>query len=226
MGSFDSALLMLKTSYAWFSERGFLRQSQWDTRLIGDIYLSMGKLPQAENFYRLSETLLNEMIERGSIYRHDSLKYTVSFGYELYLPVNKNDMKEGIYLQAVELYRNMYELYYQEGRLSESIKYLANYADTKDTLRAIQSNRESIEIQTKYETEGDAIEANEMVHDRVGGHDHSDHFAGSDPDQAKPLEGGAREAYYPAEAAAFSNEPALPFQFSHQHTELHDTGEG
>ncbi|MBN2173467.1 MAG: histidine kinase [Bacteroidales bacterium] len=153
VGNTDTAISLLKDSYRWFSERGFLKQSQLASYQLGEIYSKTGKTKEAEFYFFLSEDLLKEMISNGSYYRFDSLKYIVSWGSELYLPFTKKQMKEAIYGQAVNLYDHLYKLFLKKGQLSEALIYLSACSDSKDTLRVLTGNRESIEIQTRYESE-------------------------------------------------------------------------
>jgi tetratricopeptide (TPR) repeat protein len=152
-GMIDSAIRMFRTSFEWFSERGFLKQSQMDAGLLGDIYHSMGKNHEAEKYYIISEELLNEMLSKHSYYRYDSLKYVVSWGRELFFPFTKKDVKESTYTSAVQLYNSMYSFYNEKKDLLKAMNYLELCSAAKDTLRNLERNRESIEIQTKYETE-------------------------------------------------------------------------
>ena len=152
IGNTDTAISLLKDSYQWFSERGFLKQSQLGSYQLGDIYSNTNKTKQAEFYYLRSEDLLKEMIKKGSYYRFDSLKYIVSWGSELYLPFTKKQMKEAIYGQAVTLYYHLYKMFLKKGQLREAMIYLTACSDAKDTLRVLTINRESIEIQTRYES--------------------------------------------------------------------------
>ncbi len=153
LGNTDTAISLFKRSYQWLSERGFLKQSQLAARQLGDIFVNTNRINLAEFYYRRSEDLLNEMIKKGSYYRYDSLKYTVSYGSELYLPFTKKLMKEEIYEEAIPLYEHIYKLYLSKEQLSRAMTYLIACSNTKDTLRKLTINREYVEIQTRYESE-------------------------------------------------------------------------
>jgi tetratricopeptide (TPR) repeat protein len=153
LGNTDSAIRLFKDAYQWFAKRGFLKQSQMASRQLGDIYLNMGNFNDANFYFQQSATLLKEMMLKSSYYRYDSLKYVVSWGSELYLPFTKKLIKEAIFEQAILLYDHMYQLYLNQNQLKLAMDYLIASSDAKDTLRLLTSNRESIEIQTKYETE-------------------------------------------------------------------------
>ncbi|MCF8230229.1 MAG: histidine kinase, partial [Bacteroidales bacterium] len=149
----DTAIHYLKTSFNWFSQQGFLKQSQLASRQLGDLYSNLDSLKQAEHYYCKSEELLNEMISKGSYYRYDSLKYVVSWGSELYLPFTRKMIRESVYRQANMLYNQIYRFYQHQNRLEDAMKYLIFASNAKDTLQLLEKNREAIEIQTKYETE-------------------------------------------------------------------------
>ena len=149
----DTAVHFFKASFKWFSERGFLKQSQMAARQLGDIYYSLGNLTGAEYYFMQSEALLKEMISKRSYYRYDSLKYIVSWGTELYFPFTKKLIKEKTYEQAILLFDHIHKLYLERNQLRKAITYLTACSNAKDTLRVLVRNRESIEIQTKYETE-------------------------------------------------------------------------
>ncbi|GAP44260.1 hypothetical protein TBC1_1261 [Lentimicrobium saccharophilum] len=153
LGETDTVIRLLTQSYAWFSERGYLRQSQLAARQLGEVYLALNRATDAENHFLHSESLLKEMIDRKSYYRYDSLKYIVSWGSDLYLPFPKKQVKEVINKEAIDLYDQMYRFYLGKNQLRKAMNYLVACSDAKDTLRMLARNRESIEIQTKYETE-------------------------------------------------------------------------
>ena len=153
LGRVDTAILMYRTVLEWFSSHGFLKQSQLASQALGDIYMKAGAIDSANHYYSFSEQLLTEMIAKNSFYRYDSLKYTVSWGSELYLPFTKKLIQEVTYKQAIRLYDQMYKLNLERGHLKTAIEYLISCSDAKDTLRKLTANRESVEIQTRYETE-------------------------------------------------------------------------
>ncbi len=160
----DTAIYFLKVSYKWLSENGFLRQSQMAAQQLGNIYHKMGRFTDAEYYFLRSEELLKEMIMNQSYYRYDSLKYIVSWGRELYLPFTKKWIREVTYEQAMELYDHLHKFYLERDQLRQSMIYLINCSNAKDTLRMLTRNRESIEIQTKFETEQKDKEISSLSH--------------------------------------------------------------
>ncbi len=110
-------------------------------------------LDSAKFYYLNSEALLKEMVRNGSYYRYDSMKYIVSYGHELYIPFTRKEMKEAIYQQAIVIYDSLFRLFSRKNQIEMANKYLIFCSNAKDTLRKLERNRESIEIQTRYETE-------------------------------------------------------------------------
>ncbi|MFO7614277.1 MAG: histidine kinase [Bacteroidales bacterium] len=153
MGLADSAIYYYSRSYDYHSREGFLYASQGAARSLGRIYHSMGRLSDAEHYFRRSEMLLGEMFRNRSFYRYDSLKYVVSYGTELFLPFTKKQVKEAIYQQAVLLYGNLYKFYLERDQIRTAIDYVIDFSEAKDSLRELTRNREAIEIQTKFETD-------------------------------------------------------------------------
>jgi len=153
LGHADTATHLLKQAYQWFAKRGFLLQSQKASKQLGDIYLRYEMLDSAKFYYLNSEALLKEMVRNGSYYRYDSMKYIVSYGHELYIPFTRKEMKEAIYQQAIVIYDSLFRLFSRKNQIEMANKYLIFCSNAKDTLRKLERNRESIEIQTRYETE-------------------------------------------------------------------------
>ena len=152
LGDTNTSISLLKNSHQWFSENGFLRQAQMAARQIGDIYLNLKDYEKSEIYFLESMDLVNEMLSRKSFYRYDSLKYVVSYGMELYLPFTTKYVMESALEEAVILYDHFYKYYMKQDQLRPAIKYLIARSDAKDSLLILQHNRESIEIQTRYES--------------------------------------------------------------------------
>ncbi|MBW6460440.1 MAG: histidine kinase, partial [Bacteroidales bacterium] len=153
MGIPDSAIYFYSRSYDYHSREGFLYPSQIAARSLGRIYHSMGRLSDAEHYFRRSEMLLGEMFRNRSYYRYDSLKYIVSWGTELFFPFTKKQVKEAIYYQAVMLYEHLYKFYLERDQIRTAMDYVVAFSEAKDSLRELTRNREAIEIQTKFETD-------------------------------------------------------------------------
>jgi tetratricopeptide (TPR) repeat protein len=153
IGQPDTAIKYYHQALEWLAGHGFLKSAQKAAYHLGKLYYNLHNTTEARKYLSQSELLLNEMIQRDSYYRHDSLKYVVSYGSELYLPFPKKIVEESIYNQAVMLYGTLHRLYLDKNALQSAMHYLRLQSAAKDTLAVITRNREAIEIQTRFETE-------------------------------------------------------------------------
>lgn len=153
LGEKDSAIFYLTRAYEWLSFQGYLRQSQMAALRLGQIYFENKRIPKAKLFFGFSENLLNEMLLSNSFYRHDSMKYTVSYGIELYLPFPKKQVRETIFSLSINHYTMLFNFYNERNELHNAMKYLQALSSAKDTLAKLTRNREAIEIQMKYEAD-------------------------------------------------------------------------
>ena len=152
-GRVDSATGNLTEAFQSLSQHGFLMQSQQASQYLGEIYLKMNDLSKSRFYFNESEKLLEEELKNLSFYRYDSLKYTVSLGWEVLAPLSKKFIKELIYNNAVSFYGKMIQ-YSKAGLFTEDYtRFLEAYVSVKDTLTEIERKRELIEIQTKFDTE-------------------------------------------------------------------------
>jgi hypothetical protein len=135
------------------SKEGFLIQSQLAARELGEIYQERHDYKTAELFFNAAESLLDEMIMKHSIYRHDSLKYVVSWGAELYMPWSRNNIKKSIFSSAILTYDRIYRFCLERHNTDLALRYLQKYSSAKDTMVDLTRKQELVEIQTKYETE-------------------------------------------------------------------------
>jgi tetratricopeptide (TPR) repeat protein len=150
-GEKDSAVLYFTRAYEWLAFQGYLRQSQMAALKLGQMYSEDGRMPEARLYFGHSENLLNEMLTRNSYYRYDSMKYTVSYGTELYLPFSKKQVRETIVRLSIKHYNMLYRYYLERDDLRSAMHYLQALSSAKDTLAILTRNREAIEIQMKYE---------------------------------------------------------------------------
>ncbi|MEZ5196982.1 MAG: histidine kinase [Bacteroidales bacterium] len=167
IGQPDSAIFYLTAAYDWLSRSGYLMQSQKAAMQLGEVYSSINDATKAGFFFNRSEALLDEMIEKNSFYRYDSLKYTVSWGRDLYLPFTRQVMRDFIYDLAVQLYDKMYRFYLARNELRLATRYMLKYTQARDTVMEFGRNREFIEIQTKFETEQKDKEILSLSQDNV-----------------------------------------------------------
>ncbi len=151
-GTIDTAMIYLTDACEFLSKEGYLMPSQLASLQLGELYLSMKDSSKANFYFQRSEELMEEQLKKGSIYRFDSLKYTVSFGWEVLAPLSKKYITEIIYNNAVKFYHKMYLLQKSNDNKDAYLRYLEKYATTKDTLNKIERRREIVEVQTKYET--------------------------------------------------------------------------
>ncbi len=151
-GEPDSALYYYKQAYQWLEPQGYLRSAflaAWET---GEFHANRGEDHETETSWLQAAALVEEMISKKSFYRYDSLKYTVSFGTELYFPYSKKMVKETIYQYATWVYHGLFRYYQQKEDLSGAMRHLLVYVAAKDTLDRLSRNREAVEIQTRFET--------------------------------------------------------------------------
>jgi len=152
-GEFDSAVSCLHRAFDWYHEKGFLYWAMYVSRGLGVIYNQNNQLNIAEKYYQQSERIFREMLKRNSWYRYDSLKFITSYGLELYFPMPPKRMKEMMWELGKWIYGRLYQINVAKRRTSEALKYHILYAEASDTLSELQRNRETIELQTRYESE-------------------------------------------------------------------------
>ena len=93
------------------------------------------------------------MLAKNSLYRNDSMKYIVSWGLELYMPLPRGIMKSLMWQQGEFLYYRLYQINDAKGLSDNALKYYIAYSNSEDTLYTIRHNMELIQLQTMYETE-------------------------------------------------------------------------
>nr|NQU93208.1 histidine kinase [Bacteroidota bacterium] len=152
-GKVDSAKLYKQIAIEWYSENGFLYWATDVSTSLATICFKNNEFVMAEKYFRQSEKLFKEMIDKNSWYRYDSLKYVVSYGTELYLPIPHNKMKEMMWGSGRKMYYGLYQINEANKRIEDALKYFIEYHNATDTLHKIQRSRETMELQTKYESE-------------------------------------------------------------------------
>ena len=152
-GETDSAIFYKRMAFEWYNKNGFLYWAISVANQLGLIYNKNNELSTAEKYYRQSEKLFNEASSKNSWYRYDSLKYIVSYGVELYGPLPPRLMKEMMWIQGKSMYHKLYQINETKKRTSEALKYHIAYFNAVDTLNKLQRNRETMEMQTRYESE-------------------------------------------------------------------------
>ena len=152
-GDFDTAILYLQTALEWYEKNGFLYWALEASNTMGWCYFKNDQMIASEKFFKRSERIFDEMLLKNSWFRHDSLKYIVSYGIELYFPLATRYMQEMMWKEGISLYYMLFKIYDINGRTPEALKYHISYSDAVDTLDVIERSRETIELQTMYESE-------------------------------------------------------------------------
>lgn len=151
-GEINTALFYKQKAFDWYSDQGFLFWALKLSNELGIIYYNNNELNTALTYLRQSEDIFKEMLARDSWYRYDSLKYIVNFGTELFFPVPRRQMKELMWVEVKSMYARLFQI--SEGiNSNEALKYHIAYFNATDTLNNLQRTRESLEIQTRYESE-------------------------------------------------------------------------
>ncbi len=153
IGEIDSALYYLKSAFSYYNETGFLFWAMSTSQGLGYIYFKNEKLNSAEKYLQQSERIFNEMLAKDSWYRNDSLKYIANYGLELYFPLPPVRLKEMMWDDGKSLYKLLYRFNTEINKTDEALKYHIAYSNAKDTLNKLQGARETIEIQTRYESD-------------------------------------------------------------------------
>jgi tetratricopeptide (TPR) repeat protein len=153
IGNMDSAIFYQQTARKWYYEKGFLVWALCASNFMGSYYLERNDLGQAKAHYRESEKIFNEMLERKSWYRHDSLKFVAAYGYEMYFPIPETEMIAIGWEWGEWMYHDLFRINFEKGNTREALKYHILYANASDTLNKISRERETTEMQTRYESE-------------------------------------------------------------------------
>jgi len=152
-GEIDSAIYYTQIANDFYNKRGFLFMAMRTSIDLGYLYYRNTISDSALKYLQLSERVFDEMLSKNSWHRYDSLKYIASWGLETYFPYPPVRLKELIWQQGVELYWFLNEFYKEKKLTDEAYKYHIAYANAKDTLNKLQRNRETLELQTNFESE-------------------------------------------------------------------------
>lgn len=148
----DSALFYYQKAYNWLEYHGYIRSAFLAAWELGAFHAKNKEEQEAEKSWLQAAELLEEMTTRSSFYRYDSLKYTLSYGTELFFPFSKKMVKETIYRYATWVYFDLFRQYQEKEDLRPAMRYLMAYTAAKDSLDRLTRNREAVEIQTRFET--------------------------------------------------------------------------
>ncbi|NQV01683.1 MAG: histidine kinase [Bacteroidia bacterium] len=152
-GNFDSAVSNMKAALSYYTANGFLWMAMLTGNRLADLYYKEGNFNRAEEYFRKSENLFQEMQKRNSLYRYDSLRYIVSFGTELYDPTPEIERKEKMWDLARWLYNRMYKISFGKKRTADALHYYIAYSGARDTLNKLSRSRETMEMAVRYESE-------------------------------------------------------------------------
>jgi len=152
-GETDSALLYGRGSFEWYNDNGFFFWAMTASSFLGSLYYRMNDLDHAEKWYLESERIFREVLARDSWYRDDSLKNIPVYGFELYWPLPLSDMKYMTWDEGERMYRNLFRIYQKKKNTSESLRYHILYANAGDSLQKLRKQRETMEMQVRYESE-------------------------------------------------------------------------
>ncbi|MCD4682405.1 MAG: histidine kinase [Bacteroidales bacterium] len=152
-GKIDSALYYLQNAYEFYEKRGFLYWALSTSWGLGYIYYRNNQLTVAKKYLQKSEHIFNEMLTKESWYRYDSLKHIANYGLELYFPIPPVKLKEMMWGDGRSMYKLLYLLNTKQNKTAEALKYHIAYSKAKDTLYKLQRERETVEIQTRYESD-------------------------------------------------------------------------
>jgi len=152
-GKTDSAIANMESALKWYDEKGIMIWAVYASNYLGNFYYYTNKLHLAEYSFKTSEKLFNEMLARNSFYRSDVPQNAAFYGFELYFPVPPRILKELMWNWGEWLYKGLYLINEKENRTREALKYHILFKNAVDTLNNIRQNRETIEIQTRYELE-------------------------------------------------------------------------
>jgi tetratricopeptide (TPR) repeat protein len=111
MKKFREAELYFKQVAKAMDEAGFLEHTFQSNLMLGNIYFDEGKMRLAEEYYGQAMSVSQEMIQKQSYYRYDSLRYTVSIGAELYFPWPESAIKRSIWREQAIITEKLFNLY-------------------------------------------------------------------------------------------------------------------
>lgn len=152
-GEVDSAIYYYKTAFDWYNKNGILYWALTTSKQLGYVYYKTNRLEKAEKYFIQSESIFNKMIEKKSWYSHDSLESLVTYGLELYFPLPTVLIKEMIWQSGLTTYYWLYKINEAKKKNDKALKYHIAYTNGVDTLNKMKRRRETIELQTKYESD-------------------------------------------------------------------------
>ncbi len=153
IGEADSSIYYQDIAYQWYSKTGALLWGMYAANNLGYEYQQENNMIMAEKYYKYAEELFNEMTRKNSWYRYDSLKTIIYWGLELYLPIPLSHKKQMIWKTGKWLLYRLYQINIEKNNIDLALKYHIAYSNAADTLNMLIRNHETVELQTRYETE-------------------------------------------------------------------------
>jgi tetratricopeptide (TPR) repeat protein len=142
---------------------GFLRQATQSNIMLGDMQMKLDNNSNAEVYYLKALGYSQEMIENQSLYRYDSLNNVVSYGAELFFPYPQSFTRTTIWKFRSSITGKLFELYRSKGKYKLASEYSVLHAQAKDSLHALGSIRDLLEMQTKYETSRKELQIQQLA---------------------------------------------------------------
>ncbi|MHC1773871.1 MAG: histidine kinase [Lentimicrobium sp.] len=142
---------------------GFLRQATHSNIMLGDMQMKLDNYSNAEVYYLKALDYSQEMIENQSLYRYDSLNYVVSNGAELFFPYPQSFTRTTIWKFRSSITGKLFELYRSKGKYKPATEYMVLHSQAKDSLHALGSIRDLLEMQTKYETSRKELQIQQLA---------------------------------------------------------------
>jgi len=153
LDEYDTAIFYLDTAYKWYNNIGYLFGAMELANDLGNRFYYRNDIKKAEKYFEQAELIFNEIVQKNSWYRHDSLKNVVFWGLELYVPIPPSIIKLMNWLEVTLTYYRLFQIYEKLNRTDEALKYHKTYANAADTLNRLQRNVDVLELQTRYESE-------------------------------------------------------------------------
>ena len=152
-GKPDSAIINMQTAFNWYEEKGILLWAVHASNYLGYFYTNLNDLERGEVCYQTSERIFNEMLSKNAFYRFDVPQNTPYYGFELYAPIPPRYLKQLMWNWGKCLYKGLYLICERENRSGEALKYHILYKNASDTLNLINQNLETVQFQTRYESD-------------------------------------------------------------------------
>ncbi|MCK5839698.1 MAG: histidine kinase, partial [Bacteroidales bacterium] len=150
---YDTAIFYLDTAYKWYNKIGYLFGAMDLANDLGKIYQKRNAFKMAEKYFKQAELIFNEIVQKNSWYRNDLIKNIIFWGLELYCPIPPSHSNLMNWEVATSTYFRLFQINEELKRRDEALKYHIAYSNAKDTLNEIKRNHESMELQTRYESE-------------------------------------------------------------------------